>query len=356
MNNEVNNYNQVNNNNYNPMNNNNYNPVNNNYGAMPPQGTTTPTPKSKKGLFIALGVLLVVIVVVAVLLIVKPFQKEESKESNSNSNSNVATQPAKKVDESKDWIYDATYDYDRSYSGNYTRKRYDILMELGDYLIKNPNTGNYYDDVKVPYINMDSEDAKNVNSQMEKIYEKAMKSIDEGIADCDPMVDDYYGCTDVNDAASYLVGYQVLQSEKTNTISLIVSEKYSFSTSVSYPTLYIYVFDLDTGKVLNIEGLAKKYQMDVTTLQQKSEEVLKSILKAEIAKNDYLEYSEEDTLETYRTSFKNYAYENGGVVEEDAEFLSNPVHYFIDESGKLMLIGTMVGESVIPYPTVSEVK
>ena len=240
MNNEVNNYNQG------------YNQGNTNYGAMPPQGATAPTPKSKKGLFIALGVLLVlVIAVVAVLLIVKPFEKEE-KESNSNSSSNT-TQVAKKVDDSKDWIYDATYDYDRTHPGDYTKKRYEILMELGDYVINNPNTGNYYDDVKVPYINIDSEDAKKVNSQMQKLYEKAMDSIEEGIEECDPnaaIIDDYPNCTDgVNDVASYLVGYKVLQSEKTNTISLIVSWKFSFSTSVSYPTLYVYVFDLDTGKL-----------------------------------------------------------------------------------------------------------
>ena len=99
------------------------------------------------------------------------FNKNETKSNSNNSNitqsNNTSTQnntieqskASKKIDESKPWIYDADYGVgkeEKRISPEYSNDIYSTMNKL-----------------KVPYINVNSEYAKNLNSEIKKIYDNA---------------------------------------------------------------------------------------------------------------------------------------------------------------------------------------
>ena len=100
------------------------------------------------------------------------FSKNETKSNGNNSNTiqsdnNISTQNntseqskvGKKIDESKPWVYDANYEdgkEEKRISPEYSNDIYSTTNKL-----------------KVPYINVNSEYAKNLNSEIKKIYDDA---------------------------------------------------------------------------------------------------------------------------------------------------------------------------------------
>lgn len=135
--------------------------------------------KQSKGLSVGL----VIIMLIAVLIIGigggyllskndSLFSKNETKSNSNNSNTtqsdnNTSTEnntteqskASKKIDESKPWVYDANYGdgkEDKKISPEHSNDIYSTMNKL-----------------KVPYINVNSEYAKNLNSEIKKIYDNA---------------------------------------------------------------------------------------------------------------------------------------------------------------------------------------
>ena len=93
-------------------------------------------------------------------------QIEELRKNTGVKESNDVTQIIKKVDESKPWVYDAEY------LKKYTEKEFSTL--------DNYKTSEC---LKIPYINIDSEDAEKANKEIKEISDKLYEKFGEKYGD-----------------------------------------------------------------------------------------------------------------------------------------------------------------------------
>lgn len=136
-------------------------------------------------------------------------------EKNENKNS-------KKIDESKPWVYDADYEKDK----------------------QNKNADNYYksDDLKVPFININSKDAEKANSEIKNLYEQMYSEFG---------TKNSYGAKKV-----YLSEYKYYENK--NILSVVLRSTDSIVNGGSGTSkLYIYNFNLDTLAKATNDEMAK---------------------------------------------------------------------------------------------------
>lgn len=153
----------------------------------------------------------------------------------------------------------------------------------------------FEDTIRLPFINIKSEDATKVNEELKEKYDEASKSLEKE-----------------ND---FGFSYTSMDYE-----CKVISGKYAAISVLQMPVYvpggdflenyYIYNFDLENGKLLTTKDILSKFNMDENAFEEK--------LKEELIKryNDY-EWAEEDfgTLEEY---LKNSKYDS-----EDIEILIN---------------------------------
>ena len=124
------------------------------------------SPKAKK---IIAGVACVVVVAGVItgvaLSRTKLFTKNDSSNNNTTSSNNsteqnntIETKTTQKIDESKPWVYDADYGKDneeKKLKPQYSNEVYSTI-----------------DMLRIPYININSDDAKNVNNELKNLYDE----------------------------------------------------------------------------------------------------------------------------------------------------------------------------------------
>lgn len=128
------------------------------------------SPKAKK---IIAGVACVVVVAGVItgvaLSRTKIFSKNDSSNNNTTSSNNsteqnntIETKTTQKIDESKPWVYDADYGKDneeKKLKPQYSNEVYSTI-----------------DMLRIPYININSDDAQNVNNELKNLYEELYNS------------------------------------------------------------------------------------------------------------------------------------------------------------------------------------
>ena len=141
---------------------------------------------------------------------------------------------SKKIDETKPWVYDADYN-----------KEIKTIYETSDKsYFRNSN-----ECLKVPYININSEDAKKVNEEIEKLYEEC-----------------YLGFGKLLDEQSDWKTYQIYDAtynfyENENILSVVLQLSNGVvvvngGAGGGNSTIYTYNFDLETLKLATLDEMA----------------------------------------------------------------------------------------------------
>ena len=198
-----------------------------------------------------------------------------------------------KINNSKYWIYDADYEKD-------------VLADF--YIINEPI---YAEDIKVPFINIDSNYASLANQEIKKVFDIAIDAYNEGVQNELTHVDiDYQKYID-NDMVSTALWYSIKE------------------TAVVNPNYYTYNIDLKTGKEMSFEEVYQKCGFTKDNIDDKVKENITSMMKDRL-KNFIDEYYPQGTnFDTYNNeSIENYL----------TSIKNNTLQYFIDENGILSII------------------
>lgn len=203
----------------------------------------------------------------------------------------------KKVDLDKDYTYNATY----------------AIKNLASSYTNDKKTVRYLKDIVVPYVNINSDDAKSVNKEIEQLHSELISSYKE-----------YLESNKVFYVKSKYDSYT-----NGNILSILITIT-SGGTDVPRKDYKTYNFNLETLKLVNYSDLytSKNYTSDTINISVENE-ILKHI-NAEIADANM---PENETKGTYiDASVKNY---------KDS-IKDNSIKYFIDAKNKLNIIVNIV--------------
>lgn len=160
-----------------------------------------------------------------------------------------------KLYEDKDYIYDASYTYDlKDQEINYNNNENLIIdNEFKNNYIKNGIIN--YNDLKVPYININSGEVNIINSQIQDIYKKYSKYFDE--------------CTINNDCKILLNYYSYVSKD---IISVVI--EYGYSKDNLTPKYITYNFDINTGYLMDYNNYLNKYNIENSTIESSIKEYI----------------------------------------------------------------------------------
>ncbi len=243
--------------------------------------------------------IIVIILLVIGLGVMYYFGFVKNKENNNNTNTDIATTGnttdpnAKKIDESKDYVYDAKY-YENEGNKSYETPSGEKI-ELKD--------------INMPYININSEDAKKANNEIKEIYDKMAKLFKE----------EYEDTKTWYNIASY-------ETYTNDNILSVVIETEAAGTDVPVYNYYTYNFDLDTLKFVSYEDICKKTGFDTDNSER--------YIEIEIS------YEVQDKMKGFDASEINEYIKKS--VDSYKEAVNNKtIGYFISEVGFLNIITTI---------------
>ncbi len=219
--------------------------------------------------------------------------KENAKPNEEQPIEELKEELVNKINNSKYWIYDADYEKD-------------VLADF--YIINEPI---YAEDIKVPFINIDSNYASLANQEIKKVFDIVIDAYNEGVQNELTHVDiDYQKYID-NDMVSTALWYSIKE------------------TAVVNPNYYTYNVDLKTGKEMSFEEVYQKCGFTKDNIDDKVKENITSMMKDRL-KNFIDEYYPQGTnFDTYNNeSIENYL----------TSIKNNTLQYFIDENGILSII------------------
>lgn len=177
---------------------------------------------------------------------------------------------SKKIDESKPWVYD---------------------LEVQGKQVGNYNTADY---LKVPYININSDDAKKVNTKIQELYESSEK--------------EFIKEKETNKDATVSLRYEKTENDKY--VSIIISKGFGYENgSGSTIEEFAYTFNTETMKLVSLDEIIKD--------KQYSKENVDKIISKSVDK----------TKET----IKNGPYSEGAQVSFNNDF-------YVDNNGKIKIL------------------
>ena len=209
--------------------------------------------------------------------------KEPENETKNEIVQNVVTdEKVAKIEENKDYIYEKDkYEISESYSPEMPNDKYTTTIQL-------------------PFINLDSEDAKRLNGKFQDEFEKAKKSIKKG--------EDGYGLE-----LSELKYQSSVVEDKLISLAVDSGELY-VPGHADLPTT-IYNIDLETGELISNDVVLEKLGLTVEDLEKQIEKTMRKFYdeaKAEVEEdpmisNDVLEYyvSVEELIKAAKTNYAN---------------------------------------------------
>lgn len=234
---------------------------------------------------------------------------------NSNLN-NTETKEEKitKIYPEKNFVYDANYSY------NFQNEMTDSTIEEGSLTIENLNnpltfvtkeTNQNANAIKVPFINIKNDNINKINEDIKNLYMENANVIDE-TRTCKEEVCPYINLT-----------YKLVENKNTNTLTILILN-YEGETSVPVKKIYGYVIDLANGKLLNLDDMAKKINLDINSLKEKTINMINDYLHNH---NEDNKYNLEETINYYDNNVKSlntYCSENN---------LQSGIIYYLDENG-----------------------
>jgi hypothetical protein len=158
--------------------------------------------------------------------------------TSKNGTNNSKTSNSKKIDESKDWVYNAEY----------SKENKEIRTEnetLGNKTFQTDK------DLIVPYININSQDAKKANEEIKELYEEKYSEFGEYLSKSSDGELKAYSCP--------LLEYKVYENQNILSIVIYNTERMIVTnSSIGSKEIYIhtYNFNLDTLEVATLDEMA----------------------------------------------------------------------------------------------------
>lgn len=236
------------------------------------------------------------------------------KEEINNTENDIEEEKITKIYPEKDFVYDTNYSY------NFQNEMTDSSIKDGNYTIENLNnpltfvtkeTKQNANAIKVPFINIKNDDIAKINEDIKNLYMKNAQVIDESRA-----------C--MEELCPYLtLTYKTIENKNTNTLTILILN-YEGEASVPVKKIYGYVIDLTNGKLLNLDDIAKKVNLNANSLKEKTINKIKYYL------DNYNEdnvYNLDESINYYDNNIKSF---NNYCSEDN---LQSGLIYYIDESG-----------------------
>ena len=261
--------------------------------------------------------LLIVIVCVMVLVGCENTQKpiETANETSTNEVINEDVELVSKIDDNKEWVYKADYENDVDKTS----------YELYDHTYR-------LEDIKVPFININSEDATNANKEIKQTYDTAIEAFKEGLVDEMTYVDE---C----DYKNY---------ENNNVISVLTTLGIG-ATDVVHPIYNTYNFDLKTGNLMTFDEVVAKSNIIPEELDEKVKNTIDKYLdlildnfigdmdvESLISSMGMSETRNKDDYQNGPDFLKSIAFENYKEITE-----ANKVRCYLDSLNKLHMVITI---------------
>ena len=229
-----------------------------------------------------------------------------------------------KVYDEKSIVYDAEYKYESTYE-LVGPTDYSVYKDYVDLDVTNLSG------IKVPYINIKSNNATKANQTLKHIYLETMKAL-EGTAKCIEDTPDY-PC-----GANYL-NYIKFESDKV--VSVVVFYG-SHATDIPHTQYITYSFDKKTGNYLGVDEIAKKENLTVEKLKEKTNSAIS--IKVDELDVEYADDTKpfgtykDDTIKNFEDGFNNYEY---NCVVRNNSLCFQGVQYYYDNDDKLHALVTI---------------
>lgn len=181
--------------------------------------------------------------------------------------------------------------------------------------------------IKVPYINIKSNNAIKANLVLKEKYISAMDTLDNRVKCVAEYETTHVPCTGV-----YL-NYSLFESK--NIVSVVVYDAYH-STDIPHPQYVTYSFDKTTGNYLGIKEIAKKENLTVDELKEKTKDLITTKIDELDLENSDFEKPfgtyKDDTIKNFEDGFDNYEY----ICEvRNTHLCYHGVQYYYDNEEKL---------------------
>ena len=191
--------------------------------------------------------------------------------NNMVNNNGVISEKSIKIDDTKDLVYDAEYTYKNFTDESYYSTNVDKSFSLKD--------------IKLPYININSEDAMYANKEIKELFEEFAKRFEEEYTDTKT----WYS---ISSYKSYI---------KDNLLSIIITTE-SGGTDVELYNHYTYNFNLTTLREYRYEEMYEMAGFNSSNINDKVEEAIK---KCDALSRLATQFPDEADLYIYR-SINNY--------------------------------------------------
>ena len=200
------------------------------------------TKQNGKGKKVLLGIILLVVFLLLGILagvMIPENNKPEFVKKIEDKITNQENKDSKKIDESKPWVYDAEYMNDKEEkekTNSYNNLTYKASEEI-----------------KLPYININSEDAKKANEELKAMFDKAYENFGKleeatNLATGEKIIrDDWFSFTE----------YKYDFYENNNILSIVIKKLDVHIPGDGGVEYVIYNFNLDTLKFATLEEVGK---------------------------------------------------------------------------------------------------
>lgn len=228
--------------------------------------------------------------------------------SNKQLNLNEGTINAPKeeiIDEVQHLVYDASYE---------------LPTKVESYCIYDCSERIYAKDLVVPYINIDSDYAREVNQEIYDLYKE--------------LIDIYNGNAEVGSLWYTLVHYDYYIFD--NILSVVITTT-SGGTDVDYYEYYVYVFDLDNGEKATYEEVYSEANIGSDHIDILVKDAITSIMREELkGLKDPIIDTGDGGYFPFETNFDTF---NDESINNYLTSVQNgTLRYFLDGSGKLNII------------------
>ena len=258
--------------------------------------------KNNKGVISLLIVIIIILLVLCVLFArgTISFNSNETTDNdinenvndNNNNNNNNDNDNILKLDSSKEWVYDADYNLPTNKESYYGYSDHTKLISASDLVL--------------PYINIDSADAKKVNQEIYKLYEDLINKFNENLKE---------------EIWFTLVEYETYTNN--NIISVVITTE-SAGTAPAVYNYYTYSFNLETGKLLSYNEVYKIAGLNEDNILDKATQAVTSALRKKYSSGDDFDTYNNKSINNYKTSVNN-----------------DTIKFFIDGNKKLNIIVTL---------------
>lgn len=268
---------------------------------------------------------IVVLVVILILLVLgmggylvydKILSKDEVNNKKVEQKQPEVKESSIKIDDSKEYVYDADYTYNNNQDLN-NFKSVDA-SQFTNGLLQNKLS------IAVPYVNINTEDAKKVNTEILGVFNDRMARLEEDIKLNNESTDVPQGGIYLNYVTYYTGDY----------VSVVIATG-NYRTSMPYSSYYGYVFNIKTGKLLTTEDIAGVKNMSVDELEQKTKTAIDKFTKEKDQESNTNSYTNLIT-QTYSELHESIHYQGrAGLAYESNK---KGIIYFLDNNNNLKVL------------------